>query len=193
MPWLHDVLCARRGRQTPVWMVWAGYVVLFSGWLLGPVAGGFVLANLASEFYNLNDIGLRFVLYLLPLSHIAGLGWSAVMAVLEFRERSFAVMDARQMAPFALCMAGCLIALFCYLPIREPVSVRKAHYVHSQAMQQEMTVGGWRREWIAQARGQPSIRPPGAGRTTPRAGWRNPERRIWAAERRSSPRVKLAG
>lgn len=117
LPWLHYVLYAKLGRQAPVSMVWLGYVVLLFFWLLGPVAGGFVLAAMASEFYNLDDIGLGFVAYLLPLSNIAGLGWSVVMVVLEFKERSFAVIGGMQMAPFALCTAGCLVSLFCYLPI----------------------------------------------------------------------------
>ena len=118
LPWLHYVLYARRGRRAPVSMVGTGYAILFLVWLLGPIAGGFVLAAMASEFYNLNDMGLGFVPYLLPLSNMAGLAWSGVMVVLEFKERSFAVVGTRQMAPFALCMAGCLVSLFCYLPIR---------------------------------------------------------------------------
>ena len=118
LPWLHYVLYGRRGSQAPVWLVWTGYAILFLVWLLGPTAGGFAFAELASEFYNLNDIGLGFVPYLLPLSNIAGLAGSAVMVVLEFKERSFAVMGARQMVPFALCMAGCLVSFFCYFPIR---------------------------------------------------------------------------
>lgn len=48
LPWLHYVLYGRRGRQAPGWLVWSGYAALFTVWLAGPIAGGFVFAEFAS-------------------------------------------------------------------------------------------------------------------------------------------------
>ena len=118
LPWLHYVLYGRRGRPAPVWLVWSGYAILFSVWLLGPIAGGFFFAYLASVDPRVEDSGLGYLLYLLPVANIAGLGWSVVVVVLEFKEHSFRVMGGRHVAPFGLCMAGCLVSFFCYLPYR---------------------------------------------------------------------------
>ena len=104
-------------RQAPVWLVWSGYAALFSVWVAGPIAGGFAFAAVSSVDPNVEDSGLGFLLYLLPVTNLAGLGWSVVMVVLEFNERSFAVMGARQMVPFGLCMAGCLVP-YLFLPVK---------------------------------------------------------------------------
>ena len=63
---------------------------------------------------------------------------------------------------------------------RSSRSVRKAHCYQGQAMQREMTVGGWRRVWIAP--GQRSVAQAGwpvrEGVLRPRAGWRGHSERL---------------
>ena len=113
LPWLHYVLYGRRGRPAPVWLVWSGYSALFLVWLAGPIAGGFALAELSSADPLVQDSWLRYLLYLLPVANIAGLGWSVIMVASKFRKYSFGVLGAYHMAPFGLCMAGCLVAYLC--------------------------------------------------------------------------------
>ena len=117
LPWLHYILYGRGDQPVPVWLVWAGYAMLFSVWLAGPIAGGFAFANLASVDPRVEDSGLGFLLYLIPVSNIVGMAWSLIMVFSEFRNQSFGVLGARHMTPFGLCMAGSLVAFVC-LPSR---------------------------------------------------------------------------
>ena len=106
LPWLHYVLYGRRRRQAPVWLVWSGYAALFSVWVAGPIAGGFAFAAVASVDTLVEDSGLGFLLYLLPVTNLVGLGWSVVTVVSDFRDRSFGSWARAMWCPSACAWPG---------------------------------------------------------------------------------------
>ncbi len=48
LPWIY-FLYWNDGREAPSWLVKAGYGLLFTTWLAGPVGGGFFLADAGSD------------------------------------------------------------------------------------------------------------------------------------------------
>ena len=112
LPWLYFVMYGMRGRLAPSWLVWTGYVLLFSVWLSGPIGGGFawVLVRLVSQFAQ--DGALPYLWYLFPLGNIALMAWSLFVVVSEYRKRGFGALGPKHLLPFGLCLAGYLSAHF---------------------------------------------------------------------------------